>query len=259
MSIISFPFTSVNGDRKMKAADFRRYWNGFTTNGIIPGVLNECQCSTNGMNVVISSGVINIQGALAVIESAENVPISQASYDRSATVVLEFNDNSAYRNIHTNVIYGTSNTLGVLTQNDTVWQLPLCTLLIPAYATSLASIPIADERAYAQLRVASATVANPVVSISRSKHASSGYLWGDANKDGSVSSSDVDAIAQSLVGLGSIDTAAADLDGDGAVTPSDIVRLTRLIQNMGSNQVIERTELTYANGAKKVIWGYADA
>lgn len=259
MSITSFPFTSRDGDRKVKASEFRRYWKAISTNGITPGYLNECRCSKNGMNVVISTGAVIIQGTQAEIVSNETVAITAASTARYATVVLEFNDNEDYRDIHASVVYGTSTAPGTLMQTDAVWQIPLCTILVPANATTLASANIVDERAIAQIRLSSVTVTNPIARINHTKYAAPNRLWGDVNSDGKVDEADSTAIGTYIIFGGNIDNVAADLDGDGTVSVADAVLLSRLLQNKDEDQVIARTEVIYENGVKKVYWGYTDA
>lgn len=150
MSIESFPFTSVNGDRPMTAAQFRAYWSSFASDGIIPNLLESCAVSANGLTVTVSSGAALIQGAMAMITAPESITVAATSTERYAAVVLEYNTNAEYRDIHLNVIYGTTSNIE-LTKTVNVWQLPLCSARIPANASSLSDFT--DQRTWAELRI----------------------------------------------------------------------------------------------------------
>ncbi len=151
MSIKSYPFTSVSGDRVMTAADFRSYWAAFGTDGVIKDVLDGCSGSVSGLVVTISPGMALIQGALAIISEAETVTLTAAQTARYATVALEYNTNAAYRDIHLTAVYGTASAPAETTRAGNVWQLPLYTVLIPANASSLGELT--DARTYAKLRM----------------------------------------------------------------------------------------------------------
>lgn len=151
MSIKSYPFTSVDGDRVMTAADFRGYWQAFAADGVIKGILDDCAGSVSGLVVTISPGMALIQGALAIIAEAETVTLTAAQTARYATIALEYNTNAAHRDIHLTAIYGTASAPAEPTRSGNVWQLPLYTVLVPANAASLGALT--DARTYAKLRM----------------------------------------------------------------------------------------------------------
>lgn len=63
----SFIFNSVNGDRRMKAEDFREIFIPFFDNGVFPNPSSKLQVIENaGMNVIIQEGKAFIQGAIYI-------------------------------------------------------------------------------------------------------------------------------------------------------------------------------------------------
>lgn len=258
MSIKSFPFTSVSGDRKITASDFRQYWAAFATNGIVRGLRNECKCTVGGMTVNIAVGIAHIEGALAIIDSPESVVVSSTSSRRYCTIVLEFNNNSAYRNITAKALYSSSEP--TLTQNSVIWQLPLCTFIIPANATTLSDADIVDRRVWVE-RQGTPDATKTVKYYDMVTKASDGYYLGDVDKNGSISNTDVMTLTQYLAGSISasvISTAAADLDGDGVVSNADLIELSDLVNRKRSNQVIARVTTYYTDGTKSVKFATID-
>ena len=264
MSITSFPFTSINGDRKVTASNFRQYWAAFASNGIMRRYLNECACSKNGMNIIIGTGAVNIQGALAIIDASERVAVVSISTARYATVVLEFNDNSAYRRITPQVVYGTSTAAALLTQNDTVYQFPLCTFLVPAGATTLASVNLIDNREYAIVRTGETEGIGGekiVKSISCLRTTASGNLWGDLNGDGIVNNQDLILLSRYMQDSSiQILFDTADLDGDGVISSDDYALLQWLHGRISNSnrQVIAKTVIYYEDGTNEFYYGLVD-
>lgn len=63
----SFIFNSINGDRKMKAEDFREYFTPFISNGIYPNPSTKLQVvSDTGMRVIVKGGKAFINGSLYI-------------------------------------------------------------------------------------------------------------------------------------------------------------------------------------------------
>lgn len=63
----SFIFNSINGDRKMKAEDFREYFIPFLSNGIYSNPSTKLQVVSNsGMSIIVKEGKAFINGALYI-------------------------------------------------------------------------------------------------------------------------------------------------------------------------------------------------
>lgn len=63
----SFIFNSINGDRKMKAEDFREYFIPFLSNGIYPNPSTKLQVvSYTGMRIIVKEGKAFINGSLYI-------------------------------------------------------------------------------------------------------------------------------------------------------------------------------------------------
>lgn len=60
----SFIFNSINGDRKMKAEDFRKYFSAFIGNGIYPNPATRLQVvSHENLKILVQSGEAYINGS----------------------------------------------------------------------------------------------------------------------------------------------------------------------------------------------------
>ena len=74
----SFPFQSIAGDRKYKAAAWRKITRAMFSNGVFP-VLSELQVTPGtGMSVVISAGQANIDGVIYTLSAPMTVNLTAA-------------------------------------------------------------------------------------------------------------------------------------------------------------------------------------
>lgn len=154
MAILSIPHTSIDGDRKVTAAQLARAAAVLTTSGIVP-IENSFLCSKvdGTMGVSVAAGEARITGHDIVSDSAETVTLAagHATYPRIDIVALEANDNTGVRTSRIVVVQGTpatSPTAPALTQTDALWQEALCTVLVPAGATTLNNATITDVRSF---------------------------------------------------------------------------------------------------------------
>jgi len=107
MSDYSFPFSSINGDRKYGASLWQAMFKGLFTNGIVPYSGNLAVTPGTGMNVSMSDGIAFIEGAIYVNDSAKTIPIDPAdsSLDRIDRIILT--RSLTNRNIVASVLKGT--------------------------------------------------------------------------------------------------------------------------------------------------------
>lgn len=137
---------TANGtyDRTYNAEDWASYFATFVGNGV------SCTPNTNlqvegssGMNVLVNSGVAFINGYRYENTTPLTVQINQANstYDRITSIILELNLNN--RNIICTTIDGTAEPHPQppnLTRTDSIYQLQLATVYVPAGATALGTI-----------------------------------------------------------------------------------------------------------------------
>lgn len=137
---------TANGtyDRTYNAEDWASYFATFVGNGV------SCTPNTNlqvegssGMNVLVNSGVAFINGYRYENTTPLTVQINQANstYDRITSIILELNLNN--RNIICTTLDGTAEPNPQppsLTRTDSIYQLQLATVYVPAGATAIGTI-----------------------------------------------------------------------------------------------------------------------
>lgn len=148
----SFPFTSQDGDRKAKTADFRALFKQYFTNGVFIDPLSEFQVmEVSGMKVSVKPGHANIQGVFAYEDKDTELAIEAAdSKDRIDRIVLRLNDNIANRNVSLIVVKGTaadSPQAPALTRNSSIYDLGIATVYVNASASNITQAKITDTRA----------------------------------------------------------------------------------------------------------------
>lgn len=87
--------------------------------------------------------------------------------------------------------------------------------------------------------------------------ASNGKLIGDINNDGIVDSTD-EELAGELMADGGYDE-AADLDGDGMVSTSDLRQLSTIIASLAEGQIIANITISFDDGTESVYFAAVDA
>ena len=141
--MISFPFTSDGGDRKVYTKDFRQLFSKYFTNGVFDG--GFAVTPATGMKVNVSAGACNINGVFAYNDDNTEMPIETVSSETYFNIVLRLDDNKALRNIEIYVVKGTS-TPPELTRNETVYELCIARIKVGASDQSITLSMIEDTR-----------------------------------------------------------------------------------------------------------------
>jgi hypothetical protein len=154
MAILSYPYTSLEGDRKYTAAELARAAATLTTSGIVP-VTNSFLCAIvpGSMNISIEPGEARIEGHEIVSDEQEIVTLSlgNATNPRIDLVVLESNESTGVRAARIIVLEGTPSSdpvVPTLTQETGLWQEALCSIRVPAGATTLNTATLTDLRSF---------------------------------------------------------------------------------------------------------------
>lgn len=141
-----YPFDSLNGDRKMSAASWRKMLGELFTDGI---------CSTddfyvqanNSMQITVSSGNAFIKGAFfpSSEEKTLNIDSSEGTYDRYDAVSLEFN--ASERRVSLKVVKGGSDGKWPSPKRtDSIYQLFVAIIHVRKGITSLVQNDVNDTR-----------------------------------------------------------------------------------------------------------------
>lgn len=141
--MISFPFTSDSGDRKVYTKDFRQLFSKYFTNGVFNG--GFAVTPATGMKVNISAGWCNINGVFGYSEETVEKQIETVSSETYFNIVLRLDDNKANRNIEIYVVKGTSSP-PELTRNETVYELCIARIKVVASDQSITLSMIEDTR-----------------------------------------------------------------------------------------------------------------
>lgn len=141
--MISFPFTSSGGDRKVYTKDFRMLFSKYFTNGVFDS--GFAVTPATGMKVNISQGWCNINGVFGYSEETVEKQIETVSSETYFNIVLRLDDNKATRNIEIYVVKGTS-TPPELTRNETVYELCIARIKVGANNQSITLSMIEDTR-----------------------------------------------------------------------------------------------------------------
>lgn len=146
--MISFPFTSDSGDRKVYTKDFRALFSKYFTNGVFNG--GFAVTPATGVKVNISPGWCNINGVFGYSEETIEKQIETVSSETYFNIVLRLDDNKATRNIEIYVVKGTS-TPPKLTRNETVYELCIARIKVGASDQSITLSMIEDTRLNTEL------------------------------------------------------------------------------------------------------------
>lgn len=137
---------TANGtyDRTYNAEDWAAYFATFVGNGVSCTPTTNLQVeSSSGMNVIVNSGIAFINGYRYENTTPLTLQINQANstYDRITSIILELNLNN--RNIICTTLDGTAEPnpqAPTLIRTDSIYQLQLATVYVPAGATSIGAI-----------------------------------------------------------------------------------------------------------------------
>lgn len=154
MAVLSYPYTSLDGDRKYTAAELAKAAATLTTSGIVP-IANSFLCAAvpASMNISIEPGEARIEGHEIVSDEQEIVTLSlgNATNPRIDLVVLESNESTGVRAARIVVLDGTPSSdpvVPTLTQETGLWQEALCSIRVPAGATTLNTATLTDLRSF---------------------------------------------------------------------------------------------------------------
>lgn len=144
---LGFPFDSLNHDRTMSSASWRKMFGNFFTNGIFKK--DDFYVSANGsMEVTVGTGNACINGAFYPLEQSELLYIESASgtYDRYDAIVIEFNLTD--RQFYLKVVKGGSDSkYPTPVRTNSIYQLYLAVVKVAKGITSLVQDHINDLRA----------------------------------------------------------------------------------------------------------------
>lgn len=155
----AFPFDSrivgydadglPNYDRASNSEEFARLLASFLSDGVFGSGMCAVLEDT-GMTASVQPGACLIQGRYGYIITPETVTFDVAdAAPRIDTVVLQRHLGADVRNIRTAVHKGVaaaSPSAPALTRDNTVWELGLANILIPANSTAIAQSRITDTR-----------------------------------------------------------------------------------------------------------------
>ena len=154
MATKSWPYVSIDGDRKITAGDVAQGFDLISASGVVPGFLNELMPSkvTGSLNVQVDTGAALVGGHWYTQDAPEQVALDAGdSLPRIDVVAVESNSNTPVRAGRLVVIKGTPSASPVapeLTNTGAVSQIELCRVLVPASATTLDSATLTDTRTF---------------------------------------------------------------------------------------------------------------
>jgi microcystin-dependent protein len=153
MAIKSYPYSSVDGDRKITASDEAKRLDLIAGSGIIFDDATSFECSkvAGTMNVNVSAGSALVAGHGIISDATETVEISasDSTYSRIDVIALESNTNTDIRAGRVVVIKGIASATPVepaLSTEAGVAQIKLAKILIPASISSLSTATLTDMR-----------------------------------------------------------------------------------------------------------------
>lgn len=143
---LGYPFDSVNHDRTMSSASFRKLFKSFFTNGIF-STDDFWVMADNSMNITVGTGNACINGAFYPLNEQKKLAIDNASgtYDRYDAIAIEFNLTD--RQFYVKVLKGGSDSkYPVPSRTSSVYQLIIAFVKISKGVTSLVQEDINDVR-----------------------------------------------------------------------------------------------------------------
>lgn len=154
MAIKSWPYVSIEGDRKITAADFAQGYDLISASGVVPGFLNTLAPSkvSGTLNVIVDTGAALVGGRWYVQDESEQVTLDAGSAQpRIDIIAVESNSNTPARESRLVVVKGTPATEPTapdLTNDSAISQIELCRIFVPANSTTLGSATMTDTRSF---------------------------------------------------------------------------------------------------------------
>lgn len=152
MALESGFFNSVNGDRKYNAEQMSRYFENILSNGVFKRIENSMLVSANsGMTLTVApgAGLIDCHWFKAKAAETVTIPTANAVLPRFDIVVVRLDMSDSVRAITLDVVPGTPATNPVEpapTRTDTIYEIVLALVYVPAGATSISAANITDVR-----------------------------------------------------------------------------------------------------------------
>lgn len=137
-------------DRTYKAEQLRAILMKVFSNGVFAETPEAFVVTPNGMGVNVSAGTCHIQGDIGVEDKVTTLFLSsEPNTNRIDTVVLRWDNNVDARDITIDIKKGTPASKPqrpALTRIESVWELGICDIYIPAGATSITASRMTDTR-----------------------------------------------------------------------------------------------------------------
>lgn len=142
----SFPFTSVDGDRKYGATAWAMFYHNIFTTGVV-GVagdekLRVSESAETGMRVDVHSGAVFVQGRNGIVEETFTLDITPGSSTSNRTDSVVVRLDTMERDIK--IVYKQGDTS--VRRDEIYWELQLATIQVPRNATSVFNSHITDMR-----------------------------------------------------------------------------------------------------------------
>lgn len=147
---LSFPFNSINGDRKYNAKDWARYFETFIGNGIFPNPSTNLQVlANNDMSITVKKGAGWIFGHIYVtdLDKPLNIDVADPLLDRIDRIVLALDYNE--RKVELRVKKGepkTGATAPPLKRDSDIYELGLAEIRVNKGVASITQSSIKDTR-----------------------------------------------------------------------------------------------------------------
>lgn len=147
IEMTSYPFNN----EETREAQWTLLMRTFDVSGVIAGVDDELEvyADSSGMQVKVKEGALMVLGHRGNTDGEETLAIdtADATYDRYDRIVarLDWADDV----IELDVVKGVASaspTVPTLTQNSSIHEIPLATVLVDAAAVTIASTKVTDER-----------------------------------------------------------------------------------------------------------------
>lgn len=139
-------------DRAITSAPLRKLIKQLFSDGIMPNASTNMQVVAGSkMKAVVKSGFAICNGCLKLEEDQTTLTLeaADASYGRIDTIVLRLDDNDNARSCEFAVVKGTASANPVrptLTRNQSVWEIGLADIKVPAQSVAVRNDRITDTR-----------------------------------------------------------------------------------------------------------------
>ena len=143
---LGFPFDSINHDRTMSSASFRKLFRSFFTNGIF-STDDFYVTANNSMTLTVGVGNACINGAFYPVSDNVTLTIDSSSgtFDRYDAIAIEFNLTD--RQFYLKVVKGGSDSKWPRPiRTDSVYQLFIAVVKVAKGATALTQENVSDTR-----------------------------------------------------------------------------------------------------------------